>query len=75
MYFGRSLIGRFSFFVNPYGLFRRILGVVILLVGLSIVTGYIKKIETYVIENNIFINTLDIDNTLNGIIIKNHNNQ
>jgi len=42
---------------------------------LLIVTGYIKKVEAYIIEKNIFINTLNIDNTLNDIILKNHNNK
>jgi thiol-disulfide isomerase/thioredoxin len=75
VHFGRSVIGRFSFFSNPRGIFRRILGVIILIVWLLIVTGYIKKVEAYIIEKNIFINTLNIDNTLNDIILKNHNNK
>lgn len=74
VHFGRSIIGRFRFFSNPHGLFRRLLGVIILIVGLLIVTGYIKKIETFIIEKNIFVNTIAIDDALNDIIIKNHNN-
>lgn len=74
VHFGRSIIGRFAFFVNPRGIFRRVLGVIILIVGLLVVTGYIKKVETYIIERNIFINTLALDNTLNDIILKHHNN-
>lgn len=38
-------------------------------------TGYIKKVEAYIIEKNIFVNTLEFDNTLNDIILKNHNNK
>lgn len=38
-------------------------------------TGYIKKVEAYIIEKNIFVNTLEIDNTLNDIILKSHNNK
>lgn len=75
VYFGRSIIGRFAFFVNPRGIFRRVLGVIILMVGLLVVTGYIKKVEAYVIERNIFVNTLSLDNTLNDIILRNHNNK
>lgn len=74
VHFGRSIIGRFRFFSNPHGIFRRLLGVLILMVGLLIVTGYIKKIEAFIIERNIFVNTFAIDNTLNDIILKNHNN-
>lgn len=73
VHFGRSIIGRFRFFSNPHGIFRRLLGIIILIVGLLIVTGYIKKIETFIIERNIFVNTFAIDNTLNEIILRNHN--
>lgn len=75
VHFGRSIIGRFAFFSNPRGIFRRLLGVIILIVGLLVMTGYIKKVEAYIIEKNIFVNTLEIDNTLNDIILKHHNNQ
>ncbi len=74
VHFGRSAIGRFAFFSNPRGLFRRVLWIIILIVGLLVVTGYIKKVEAYVIEKNIFVNTLSLDNELNNIILKNHNN-
>jgi thiol-disulfide isomerase/thioredoxin len=74
-YFGRSIIGRFAFFSNPRGLFRRILWGIILIVGLLIVTGYIKRVETYFIEKNLFVNTFSFDNQLNKIILKNHNNK
>lgn len=75
VHFGRSIIGRFAFFSNPYGLFRRIIWVIILIVGLLVMTWYIKKVEAYIIEKNIFINTLALDNTLNDIVLKNHNNK
>lgn len=75
VHFGRSIIGRFRFFSNPRGMFRRALWVVILIVGLLVMTGYIKKVEAYIIEKNIFINTLTLDNTLNDIVLKNHNNR
>ena len=75
VYFGRSIIGRFAFFANPNGLFRRGLGVIILIIGILIVTGSIKDLEAYVIEKNIFIDTATIDNTFNDIILKNHNDQ
>ena len=75
VHFGRGIIGRFAFFSNPRGIFRKTLGIIILIVGLLVMTGYIKKIETYIIEKNIFVNTLEIDNTLNDIILKHHNNR
>ncbi len=49
------------------------MGIIILIIGVLIITGDIKNLEAYVIEKNIFIDTASIDNTLNGIILKNHN--
>lgn len=39
------------------------------------ITGYIKKVEAYIIEKNIFINTLALDNTLNDIILRNNSSR
>ncbi len=68
------MISKFSFFVQPDGLFRKVLGSIILIVGLLVITGYIKQVETYVVEKNIFVNTLKIDTFINDILLKNHNN-
>lgn len=38
-------------------------------------TGYIKKIETYIIEKNIFINTANIDHALNDVVLKSYNDK
>lgn len=75
VHFGRGIIGRFSFFTNPNGLFRRTLGVIILIVGILIITGDIKRLEAYAIEKNIFVNTINLDYRLNDIILKNRNDQ
>lgn len=74
VHFGRSIIGRFAFFSNPNGIFRKVLGIIILIVWILVLTGYIKKIETYIIEKNVFINTNMIDNKLNKLILNNHLN-
>lgn len=74
VHFGRSIIGRFAFFSNPNGIFRKVLGIIILIVWILVLTGYIKKIETYIIEKNVFINTNMIDNKLNKLILDNHKN-
>jgi hypothetical protein len=49
--FGRKILGKFSFFVNPKGLFRRSLGIIIIIVGVAISLGSIKQIQTWVVEN------------------------
>ena len=48
--FGQKLISRVKWAANPNGLFRRGLGVVFILVGLAIITGFDKKIEQGVLD-------------------------
>jgi cytochrome c-type biogenesis protein len=52
--FGRSLTSKLRGFSNPNGSFKKILGVIFLIVGLSIITGFDKKVETYLITNTPF---------------------
>lgn len=48
--FGQKLISRVKWAADPKGLFRRGLGVVFILVGLAIITGFDKKIEQGVLD-------------------------
>jgi cytochrome c biogenesis protein CcdA/thiol-disulfide isomerase/thioredoxin len=45
---GRKLISRFSWAVDTHSLFRRLLGVVFVLIGIAIISGQEIKIETWV---------------------------
>ena len=47
---GRSIISKFRVFADESGWFRRGLGILFLIIGLAIVTGIDKKIETKAIE-------------------------
>jgi cytochrome c biogenesis protein CcdA len=49
--FGRALIRRLGWGINPKGLFRRVLGVILVIVGLMIVTGLDKDLLGYLVEN------------------------
>jgi cytochrome c-type biogenesis protein len=48
---GRSIVSRFRFIADERWRFKRILGMIFLLVGLAIVSGLDKKIETAILEN------------------------
>jgi cytochrome c biogenesis protein CcdA/thiol-disulfide isomerase/thioredoxin len=52
--FGRQFTNRLRGFANPNGNFKKILGIIFLIVGLSIVTGFDKKVETALITNQPF---------------------
>ncbi len=45
---GRKLISRFSWAVDTHGVFRRLMGVLFVLIGVAIITGQQIKIETWV---------------------------
>lgn len=66
--FGRKILGKFSFFVNPRGFFRRSLGVIIIFVGIAISLGSIKQIQTWVVENGNLSFVATIEERLNDII-------
>ena len=51
---GRKLVNRLKILSNPNGIFKKVLGVVFIIVGLSIITGFDKKIETFVVESSFF---------------------
>jgi cytochrome c biogenesis protein CcdA len=49
--FGSALIRKLGWGINPRGVFRRTLGVVLILVGLAIVTGFDKDILAWLVQN------------------------
>jgi cytochrome c-type biogenesis protein len=51
---GRNLIQRLKVFADPNGWFKKSLGIVFILVGLAILTGIDKKIETYILNSGFF---------------------
>lgn len=47
---GQKIIAKFRIMANPEGWFRRTLGILLLIVGLMVATGFQKKIEQAIIE-------------------------
>ncbi|OKL50541.1 cytochrome c biogenesis protein DipZ [Boudabousia marimammalium] len=47
---GRALITKLGWLANPYGWFQRALAILFILVGISIVTGVDKKIQTWAVD-------------------------
>lgn len=48
---GRRLTKKLNWAVTPNGWFRRILAILLILVGISVATGFDKKIQTWALEN------------------------
>lgn len=47
---GRSIIARFRGLASETGWFKRSLGVVFVLIGIAIISGVDKKVETWVLD-------------------------
>lgn len=58
--FGQKLIKNLKWASNPNGWFKKILGVVFVLVGLAIITWFDKKIETKILDAG-FLNTTNFE--------------
>lgn len=66
--FGQKVIKNAKWAVNPNGLFKRVIGVIFIIIGISIFTGFDKKFETFLLDQGILdvtqieINLLEKDN-------------
>ncbi len=49
-FFGQRFISKAKWAANPHGLFRRILGIILILVGIAILTGIDKKLEAWLVS-------------------------
>lgn len=49
--FGRVFVNKVKWLSNPNGLFKKIVGVIFIVVGLAVLLGIDKKVQTYVLEN------------------------
>ena len=66
-YGGRAVVVKLKFATNPTGWFKRTLGVLLVLVGLVIVTGFDKQIESFILDlggDGYFL--IDIERNLMG---------
>jgi len=49
--FGRLLVNKMKWMSNPRGIFQKVIGVLFIIVGLSVIFGIDKGIQAYVLEN------------------------
>jgi hypothetical protein len=47
---GQRVMGKARWLANPDGVFRRVLGIVFVLVGIAIILGLDKDLQTWLIE-------------------------
>ncbi|MEK7579285.1 MAG: peptide-methionine (S)-S-oxide reductase MsrA [Patescibacteria group bacterium] len=61
-YFGQSIVNALSARMNTTGRIKQIFGVLIVLVGIAILTGFDKKIETFILDSG-YGATIQLENT------------
>ena len=60
---GKRIIKRLRFAANPNGIFKKVLGVLFVIVGIMIISGFDKTLELYVSERTVF-NPANLEQTL-----------
>jgi cytochrome c biogenesis protein CcdA/thiol-disulfide isomerase/thioredoxin len=53
-FLGQKFIRKIKFASNPHGWFNKVIAIIFILVGLLIITGYDKKLQTYISETTPF---------------------
>jgi peptide methionine sulfoxide reductase msrA/msrB len=62
-YFGQQMVNRISTHMQTAGRLKQVFGVLIILVGIAILTGYDKKIETFILDSG-YGATIQLENSL-----------
>ncbi len=62
--FGRVLVVKLKWASNPNGLFQKILGIIFVLVGIFVIFGIDKKVQTFVLENGLYDPIMRIEESL-----------
>jgi cytochrome c-type biogenesis protein len=51
---GRRLVRRMGWLANPDGWFRRAVGVIFVLVGIAVITGFDKQLQTWILDAGLY---------------------
>jgi len=62
---GQSVTRKLGWLSNPFGLFRKVLGVLFIIVGVSVLFGWDKKFQTYVLQNGWYDPIMKFEQRLN----------
>lgn len=53
-YFGQSLIKKLGWLQDPKSKFKKAVGLIFIIVGLAVASGYDKKLETVIIDQGLY---------------------
>lgn len=58
---GQKLVDKLEWASDPNGLFRKVLGALFVVIGLSIITGFDKQIESWLVERGLYLNISEFE--------------
>ena len=61
---GQKVVSKIGWATNPHGWFKRAVGITFLLIGLSILTGFDKSVETWLLEQGIYDPIAEFENKI-----------
>ena len=61
---GRKLVNKLNILANPNGLFKKVLGTLFILIGIAVITGLDKELETNLIANGSVDWLVNLENNL-----------
>src|SRR3989344_1382586 len=62
-YFGQQIVNKITAHMQTTGTIKKVFGVIIILVGIAVLTGYDKKIETFILDSG-YGATIQLENNL-----------
>ncbi|WP_353828742.1 cytochrome c biogenesis CcdA family protein [Agromyces sp. SYSU T0242] len=63
---GRRLVRRLGWLANPEGWFRRVVGAIFVLVGLAVVTGFDKTLQTWILDAGLYDPIARLEEVIGG---------
>lgn len=62
--FGRALVQKLGWGINPNGVFHKVLGIILLIIGVMIVTGLDKDLLTILVESGVYDFQINLESGL-----------
>lgn len=63
--FGRAVVDRLNWLSDPHGTFRKVIGILFLVVGFGVILGLDKELQAWILENGWYDPIKDIEDSLN----------
>lgn len=61
---GQKLVAKLGWGINPRGVFKRVLGIILIVIGIMIMTGIDKDILTVLVENGVYDFQIELESSL-----------